>query len=58
MTELQAPFKLYTITEVAKTLRLTNRTVWNYVKAGKLKAKKVGGKWIISEEDLKKFIGE
>ena len=49
--------KVYSISEVALLLKVNRRTVWNYVKEGKLKAKKVGGKWLITEANLKEFVG-
>ena len=48
--------KLYSLEEVAKILGVTHRTAWNYVKADKIKANKIGGAWKITEENLKKFI--
>ena len=47
--------KFFTVKEVAKVLRVTERTIFNYLKFGKLKAKKMG-KWRIRESELKKFI--
>ena len=52
MTEL----KLYTLKDVAELLKVTQRTLLTYLKEGKLKGQKIGGKWIISEENLHKFI--
>ena len=49
-------FKLYTKKEVAEILGVTERTVWNYIKAGKIKATIIGGKWKITEENLKKYV--
>ena len=48
--------KLYTTAEVAEILKVTQRTVYNYLKAKKLKAAKVGRDWLITESNLKKFI--
>ena len=42
--------------EVSDLLKVTERTLYNCIKAGDFKAKKVGGKWIITEENLRKFI--
>lgn len=49
--------KLYNVTEVASILKVDRRTVMNYIKSKELKAKKVGGKWLITEENLKEFVG-
>jgi len=49
--------KLYTLTELEEILGVTHRTLLSYVKAGKLKAVKVGSKWRVSKADLVSFIG-
>ena len=49
-------FRLYTLTEVEPILGVTHRTLLGYVNTGKLKAAKIGGKWKVSEENLKAFI--
>ena len=48
--------KIYTLVEVAEMLQVTRRTLYNYLKDGRLKGNKVVGKWIITEEQLKDFI--
>ena len=47
---------IYTLTELEPILGVTHRTLLTYVKTGKLKAVKIGGKYKVSEENLKKFI--
>lgn len=49
-------FRLYTLTEVEPILGVSHRTLLDYVKKKKIKAVKIGGKWKISEENLKAFI--
>lgn len=49
-------FRLYTLTEVEPILGVSHRTLLDYVKKGKIKAVKIGGKWKVSEENLKAFI--
>lgn len=49
-------FRLYTLTEVEPILGVTHRTLLDYVNKGKLKAAKIGGKWKVSEENLRAFI--
>lgn len=44
--------KLYSIQEVAKFTRLTDRTIRNYLAKGNLKGIKIGGQWRFSEMDL------
>lgn len=48
--------KVYSIKQVGKILNVTERTLLNYIKDEKLKAQKIGGKWVITEENLRKFI--
>ena len=48
--------KIYTLEEVTEMLQVTRRTLYNYLKDGRLKGNKVIGKWIITEEQLKDFI--
>jgi excisionase family DNA binding protein len=47
---------LYTLTEIEPILGVTHRTLLTYIKEGKLKGVKIGGKWRVTEENLKKFI--
>lgn len=47
--------KLLTIKEVAKYLRVSERSVLRYIEAGRLKAVKVGY-WRVSEKALEDFI--
>lgn len=51
-----AEIKVYTLDEVADILKVTKRTLYNYVKAGKLPAVKIGKYWRVSEESLQAFI--
>ena len=48
--------QFYNLKDVAQILSVTERTLHNYIKDGKLKAQKIGGKWKISDENLNKFI--
>lgn len=48
--------KLYTLKEVAELLHVTERTLLSYIKSGKLPAKKIGGKWQVTESELNTFI--
>lgn len=49
-------FAVYSLTELEPVLGVTHRTLLQYVKDGKLKAVKIGGKWKVSEDNLKAFI--
>jgi len=46
---------MYNIKEVAAILEVTTRTVHTYLKDGRLKGQKVGGKWKITKENLEAF---
>jgi len=49
--------KLYTPEEVAAVLKVKPRTVMEWLRKGKLKGVKIGGKlWRIKESDLQTFI--
>jgi excisionase family DNA binding protein len=52
MTEI----RVYTLDEVADILKVTKRTLYNYIKAGTLHAVKMGKYWRVSEETLRDFI--
>lgn len=49
-------FRVYTLTELEPVLGVTHRTLLQYVKNGKIQAVKIGGKWKVSEENLRKYI--
>ncbi|PIX88670.1 MAG: excisionase [Candidatus Nealsonbacteria bacterium CG_4_10_14_3_um_filter_36_16] len=49
--------KLLTIKEVAKILRVSERSVNRYIESGKLKASKIG-QWRISQKDLEDFLNK
>lgn len=48
--------KLYTLAECAEILKVSMRTMHNFVSSGKLKSTKIGSSRRISEEDLREFI--
>ena len=48
--------KVFTATEAAKMLGVMPRTIWTYIKDGKLKARKVGRAWKITDDSLKDFL--
>jgi predicted site-specific integrase-resolvase len=37
-------------------LSVTTTTIHNYIKAGSLDARKIGGRWFVSEETIKSFV--
>lgn len=46
----------YTVQEVAERMHRTPVTVRNYIRAGKLRAQKVGNTWYITEETLTELV--
>ncbi len=48
----------YTSEEVADLLRVKKRTVWGWIRNGKLPAIRPMGKYLVSEEDLQALIGK
>ena len=49
---------IYTLDELAELLKVTKRTLYNYVRSGKLEAVKVGREWRVTEDQLKHFLEE
>lgn len=49
-------FKLYTLTELEKVIGVSHRTLLSYVKSGKLKARKIAGKWRVTSDQLRDFL--
>ena len=48
--------KMYTAKQVCEMLVITRRTLYNYVKTGKLKAVKVGGFLRFTEDEIQDFL--
>lgn len=48
---------LYSVEKVAELLDVHQKTVLRYIKEGKLRANKVGGRWRIHGNDLTSFVG-
>ncbi|MDP2425387.1 MAG: helix-turn-helix domain-containing protein [Candidatus Izemoplasmatales bacterium] len=47
---------LYSVEEITAILKVTQRTLYNYIKSGSLKAIKVGKYWRIKHQDFQNFI--
>lgn len=45
--------KLYSISDIAKMSKLTDRTIRNYLAKGNLKGVKVGGQWRFTKDDIR-----
>lgn len=50
--------KLYKPEEVAEILKTSRETIYNWLRSGKLKGKKVFNFWRISESELNRILGE
>ncbi len=48
----------YTVHDVERQLKLSRRSVYRMIKAGRLKAAKVGKEWRIPEESISRLLGE
>jgi len=48
--------KGYTIKEVADLLHITTRTTQQYITDKRLPAVKIGGRWLITEENIKSYV--
>ncbi|MCX5812732.1 MAG: helix-turn-helix domain-containing protein [Proteobacteria bacterium] len=46
---------LYDVEDIAKALEMNPRIIRSWFTTGKLKGKKVGKNWMITEEDLREF---
>lgn len=47
---------MYTLKEVEGMLKVTRRTLYNYLKAGEINATKIGREWRVSREALQEFL--
>ena len=52
----EKPF--YTLKELADMLGIKHKSVYNLVYAGKLPARKWGGRWIVTKKDFERFLEE
>ncbi len=56
MDELKNSLKVYSINEVEEMLQVTKRTLYSYIKDGRLRATKIGREWRVKHADLQAFI--
>jgi hypothetical protein len=47
----------YPIDELTEILKVTKPTIINYIKTGKIKGHKYSGRWYVSENSLRKYLG-
>lgn len=48
--------QIYYLKDLEKILRVSNRSLLRYIKADKLKATRIGKKYIVTRENLDKFL--
>ncbi len=48
--------KFYTPEEVAANLKVSRKTIYNWIQEGRLKAVKIGHFWRISESELNRLL--
>jgi len=46
----------YNVDELVEILKVSSFTIREYLKAGKLKGRKIARMWLITEEELKNFM--
>jgi len=51
-----ATVEIYTINDLMDILKVTRRTLQEYIKKGKIKAFKMGNEWRVTRESLEDFI--
>jgi len=54
--ERDKSIEVYTLEEVADIVHVTRRTIYTWVKDGKIKAFKVGRQWRVKREELDKLL--
>lgn len=47
--------KLYSISDLTTILKLHPKTILRFINEGKIKARKIGRSWMVSESDLKSY---
>ena len=50
--------KVYTLEELVDLLKVTKRTLYNYIKSGRLKAVKMGKYWRVTQKQRDAFLNE
>lgn len=51
-----AELKVYTANEVCDILKVTKRTLYNYIKAEQIQATRMGREWRFTEQAVKDFM--
>jgi putative resolvase len=56
MTKQKNEKEFYLVEELAQKLRVSNMTIYRYIKAGKLKAHKIGKEFRIDSQAYEQFL--
>lgn len=48
--------EVYTLKEIEELLHVTRRSIYNWIKDGKLKAFKIGKEWRVTRQALEEFM--
>jgi len=48
--------RYYDVGELVGIIKASSFTIREYLKAGKLKGRKIAKRWLVSEEELKEFL--
>ena len=48
--------EFYLVSELAESLRVSLMTIYRYIKAGKIKAHKIGKEFRISKDEFERFL--
>ena len=50
--------RVFTVQEVARLVRVSERTVWRELKSGRLRGTRFGGQWRIIDTDLHAYLDQ
>ena len=53
---MDTDIKVYTVKKIKEILHVSQRTIYNYITQGQLKAVKLGREWRVTEDALKDFL--
>ena len=48
--------KFYYVEDLVEILKVSDFTIREYIKAGKLKGRKIAKRWLVSEKELEDFL--
>ena len=54
--EKEKEIKVYQVKDVAKLLEVSERTVWNWIRSGRLESVKIGGVVRVTREQINKVL--